>query len=38
MAKIKVICGKCGHENYIEEWETKSCSNCGKVIIGPKAK
>jgi len=38
MAKIKVKCGKCGHEFYMEEWETKSCPKCGKVTTGPKAK
>lgn len=38
MAKIKVKCGSCGHEFYMEEWETKSCPKCGKVTRGPKAK
>lgn len=38
MAKIKVKCGSCGHEFYMEDWETKSCPKCGKVTKGPKAK
>jgi len=38
MAQIKVKCGSCGHNFYMEDWETKSCPKCGKVTRGPKAK
>jgi exosome complex RNA-binding protein Csl4 len=38
MAQIKVKCGSCGREFYMEDWEIKSCPNCGKVTKGPKAK
>lgn len=37
MAKIKVKCGTCGHEFYMEEREIMSCPKCGKVTKGPKA-
>lgn len=38
MAQIKVKCGSCGHQFYMEEWETKSCLKYGKVTRGTKAK
>ncbi len=38
MAVIKVKCSNCGKEFYMEERERKTCPNCGKVAVGPKAK
>jgi len=38
MAKIKVKCGKCGLQFYMEEWGRRSCPKCGRVAEGPKAK
>ena len=38
MVPVKVKCGNCGHEFYMEEWERKSCPKCGQVTIGSKAK
>ena len=34
MAEIKIKCGSCGHEFFMQDWETKSCPNCGKVTSG----
>jgi predicted RNA-binding Zn-ribbon protein involved in translation (DUF1610 family) len=37
MAKIKVKCSE-GHEFYMEDYERKACPECGRLVIGPKAK
>ena len=37
VAKIKVKCPE-GHDVYLEPWEKKACSKCGRVVIGPRAK
>jgi len=38
MAKMKIKCSKCNKEFYMEEWERKTCPNCGKVAVVPKAR
>lgn len=38
MANIKVKCGTCGHEFYMDEYKRQSCPKCGKVAVGTKAK
>jgi hypothetical protein len=38
LTKIKVRCGNCKKEVYIEDYERTSCPNCGHVITGPKYK
>ncbi len=37
MAKIKVKCGSCKRDFYMEDYETMSCPHCGKVTRGPRA-
>ena len=37
MSKIKVKCSE-GHEFYMEDYERKACPECGRLVIGPKAK
>jgi predicted RNA-binding Zn-ribbon protein involved in translation (DUF1610 family) len=38
MATEKVKCSHCGHEFYMQDYERKTCPNCGRVAIGSKAK
>ena len=38
MAKIKVRCGNCQKEVWIDEYEKTSCKYCGHVITGTKYK
>jgi Zn finger protein HypA/HybF involved in hydrogenase expression len=32
MAKIKIKCGKCKHEVWLDEHKNTSCPKCGTVI------
>jgi DNA-directed RNA polymerase subunit RPC12/RpoP len=38
MARIKVKCGRCKHEFWINEYKNEACPKCGQVVRGPKAK
>lgn len=38
MANEKIKCGKCGKEQYVDQYKTTSCTKCGAPIKGTKAK
>lgn len=36
MAKEKIVCGKCGKENWVDPYSVTSCTKCGNPIKGTK--